>query len=374
VANSRRRETPPGAALPARPVQLALLAAVLLGAMVLAAGTGAVAVAPHQILAIVVDRIGAALRQAPLSPGAPDTTAASAASAVYTAQQEAVFLAIRLPRVLLAALIGAGLAAAGAALQGVFRNPLADPALIGVSSGAALGAVAVVVLGLRRFGLLTLPLAAFGGGLLTTLLVYRLARRDGRTEMTTLLLVGLAVNAMAGALTGFLTFLATDPQLRSIVFWLMGGMGAATWPAVAAAAPFLLAGTLLLPRLARPLNLLALGEAEAGHLGVQTERLRLTVIALAALVTGAGVAVAGVIGFVGLVTPHLVRLALGPDHRLLLPASALGGATLLVLADLAARTIVRPAELPLGIVTACAGAPFFLYLIHRTREQHGGWG
>jgi iron complex transport system permease protein len=184
----------------------------------------------------------------------------------------------------------------------------------------------------------------------------------------------VAVNALAGAATGFLTFLATDPQLRSIVFWLMGGMGAATWPALGAAAPFLLLGILLLPRLGRPLNLLALGEAEAGHLGVETERLRLVAIGLAALATGAGVAVAGIIGFVGLITPHLLRLAIGPDHRRLLPASALGGATLLVLADLVARTALRPAEVPLGIVTAAAGAPVFLYLIYRTRAQQGGWG
>ncbi|MBI3973476.1 MAG: iron ABC transporter permease [Chloroflexi bacterium] len=335
---------------------LPLLAVLLVAAMLLAAGVGAVHLAPGQTVTILFGWIGLAL---PIE---------------YTAQQEAVLLAIRLPRVLLAALVGGGLAIAGATLQGVFRNPLADPGLIGVSGGAALGAVSVIVLGLRPFGLYTLPLAAFGGGLLTTLLVYRLARRGGRTEVTTLLLVGLALNALLGALTSFFTFLATDPQLRSIVFWLMGGLGTATWRALTMVAPFLLIGTLLLPRFARALNLLALGETEAGHLGVETERLRWMTITLAALATGASVAVTGIIGFVGLVTPHLLRLALGPDHRLLLPASALGGATLLVLADLVARTVVRPAELPLGIVTAAAGAPFFLYLIYRTREQQGGWG
>jgi iron complex transport system permease protein len=349
--------SPTGLRLPALPwAALPLLAMTLAGAMLLAAGTGAVSIAPGQAAAILLSRAGMAL---PVE---------------YTAQQEAVLLAIRLPRVLLAAFVGAGLAAAGATLQGIFRNPLADPGLIGVSSGAATGAVAVIVLGLRPLGLYTLPAAAFAGGLLATLLVYRLARRGGRTEVTTLLLVGLAVNALLGALTSFLTFRATDPQLRSIVFWLMGGMGAGTWPTLGMAVPFLAVALLLLPRLGRPLNLLALGEGEAGHLGLDTERLRLAAIALAALATGAGVAVAGMIGFVGLVTPHLLRLAIGPDHRMLLPASALGGATLLVLADLAARMAVRPAELPLGVVTATAGAPFFLYLIHRTREQHGGWG
>jgi iron complex transport system permease protein len=359
VAPPRRLGRPAPPARPAAPAGwtvLGLLTLLLVASLVLAAGVGAVAIAPGQTVAILLGRLGIAL------------------PVPFSAQQETVLLAIRVPRVLLAALVGAGLAVSGATLQGVFRNPLADPGLIGVSGGAALGAVAAIVAGWRPFGLATLPLAAFLGGLVTTLLVYRLARYGGRTEVTTLLLVGVAVNALVGAATGFLTFLATDPQLRSIVFWLMGGMGAATWPALAAAAPFLLLGILLLPRLGRPLNLLALGEAEAGHLGVDTERLRLVAIGLAALATGAGVAVAGIIGFVGLITPHLLRLAVGPDHRLLLPASALGGATLLVLADLVARTVLRPAEVPLGIVTAAAGAPVFLYLIHRTRAQQGGWG
>jgi iron complex transport system permease protein len=236
------------------------------------------------------------------------------------------------------------------------------------------GTIVLVPAAARGLGVYALPLAAFGGGLLATLVVYRVARHGGRTGVTTLLLVGIAVNALLGALTSYLTFLATDPQLRSIVFWLMGGLGSATWRTLGMAAPLLLAGVLLLPRLARALNLLALGETEASHLGMDIERLRWVAIALAALATGAGVAVAGIIGFVGLVAPHLLRLALGPDHRRLIPASALGGAALLVLADLAARTVARPAELPLGIVTAAAGAPFFLYIIHRTREQQGGWG
>ena len=359
VAPPRRlgRPAPPARrAAPAGWAALGLLTLVLAASLVLAAGVGAVAISPAQTVAILAGRVGATL------------------PVPFSSQQETVLLAIRLPRVLLAALVGAGLAVSGATLQGVFRNPLADPGLIGVSGGAALGAVAVIVAGWRPLGPATLPLAAFLGGVAATLLVYRLARYAGRTEVTTLLLVGVAVNALAGAATGYLTFLATDPQLRSIVFWLMGGMGAATWPALATVAPFLLLGILLLPRLGRPLNLLALGEAEAGHLGVETERLRLAAIGLAALATGAGVAVAGIVGFVGLIAPHLLRLAVGPDHRLLLPASALGGAALLVLADLAARTVVRPAELPLGIVTAAVGAPCFLYLIFRARAQHGGWG
>lgn len=360
-ATGRRREPIAGASAkvlwrPTRAAALPILAGLVAAALLAGTGIGAVPIAPAQTVAILLGRTGIAL---PVD---------------YTVQQEAVLLAIRLPRVVLAALIGAGLAVSGATLQGVFRNPLADPSVIGVSAGAALGAVAVIVLGLRQLGLFTLPVAAFAGGFITTLLIYRLARHGGRTEVTTLLLVGIAVEAFLGAMTGFLTFLATDPQLRSIVFWRMGGLAASTWPSVLAVAPFLLIGILLLPTLARALNLLVLGEAEAQYLGVATERIRLTAIALSALAVGSSVAAAGIVGFVGLVTPHLLRLVIGPDHRMLLPASALGGACLLLVADLAARTVVVPAELPLGIVTAAAGAPFFLYLILRTRAAQGGWG
>ena len=285
--------------------------------------------------------------------------------------------AIRAPRVLMCLLIGAVLAVSGAALQGVFRNPLADPGVIGVSSGAAVGAVAAIVLGVGS----TLVRAhrharspAFIGGLIAALAVYAMSRRDGRTEVVTMVLTGVAVSAICGAFVGLLTFLADDAQLRTIVFWSLGSMGGATWESLGAAAPMLLASAVLLPLFGRPLNALVLGEREARHVGVDTERVRLTVVALAALGTGASVSVAGIVGFVGLVTPHLLRLVAGPDHRLLLPASALGGAVLLLVADLVARTVVVPAELPLGVVTALAGGPFFLFLLLRTRRLHGGWG
>jgi iron complex transport system permease protein len=350
------RSEPRAAWRPAGYAVLPPLVLLVASAALAGVGIGALAISPAQVAAILLHQVGIAL---PVD---------------YTPQQEAVLLAIRLPRVLLAALIGAGLAVSGATAQAVFRNPLADPSIIGVSAGAAVGAVAAIVLGLRPLGLFTLPVAAFLGGLLTTLLIYRLARAGGRVEVTTLLLVGLAIEAFLGAATSFLTFLATDPQLRSIVFWRLGGLGAATWPAVLGAGPLLLVGIVALPRLGRAFNLLVLGEHEAAHLGVTTERVRLAAIVLAALATGAGVAVAGIVSFVGLVVPHLLRLLVGPDHRALLPASALGGALLLLAADLLARTIVAPAELPLGIVTAATGAPFFLYLILRTRAAHGGWG
>ncbi len=324
----------------------------LLGlAILLNLGLGAMEIRPAQAIAIIADRLGIPL------------------STDFTPQQASVLWAIRLPRVALAALVGAALALSGATLQGVFRNPLADPGLIGVSSGAALGAVATILVGLAPFGLATLPIAAFLGGLLATLAVYGLARQDGRTDVVTLILTGIACNAVLGAATGYLTFLATDAQLRAIVFWSLGSIGGATWDTTLRALPLIAVGLLAAPRWSAALNLLVLGEEEATSLGVPTERVRLSLIALAALMTGAAVAVAGIIGFVGLVVPHIVRLVSGPDHRRLLPASALAGASLLLMADLAARTLAAPAELPIGVVTAFAGGPFFLWLLRRARQE-----
>jgi iron complex transport system permease protein len=334
---------------------LALLALLLLIALLLGVGIGPVAVPPAVALAALLGQLGLPLDVA------------------VSQQQQAVLWSIRLPRVLLGALVGGGLAVSGALLQGVFRNPLADPGLIGVSSGAALGAVAVIVLGLAPLGIFTLPLAAFLAGALTALLVYRIAQRQGRTDVATLLLVGLALNALAGAATGLLTYLADDAELRSIVFWTMGGLGGALWETLLAAAPCILLAILLAPALGRRLNIFALGEAEARHLGVEVEQIKRAAVLLAALATGAAVAMAGPIGFVGLMVPHMVRMLLGPDHRSLLPACALGGATLLVLTDLLARTVAAPAEIPVGLITALAGGPFFLFLILRTRRPYG-WG
>ncbi|CAA9551306.1 MAG: Vitamin B12 ABC transporter, permease protein BtuC [uncultured Thermomicrobiales bacterium] len=335
---------------------LPTLTLLLVAAALFSVGRGAVAISPAQVLAILLGKVGIAT----------DTA--------YTAQQAAVLWNIRLPRVLLGMLVGGGLAISGAALQGIFRNPLTDPGLIGVSSGAALGAVGAIILGITAFGAFVMPLAAFIGGLLATLLVYGLARHGGRAEVVTLLLTGIAVNAICGAAVGFLIFLASDAQLRSIVFWSFGSLGGATWSATLAVAPLIIVGTMLLPRWGRALNLLSLGEREARHLGVETERVRLALIVLTALITGAAVAVCGTIGFVGLVVPHLLRLIAGPDHRTLLPASAIGGAALLTLADLFARTVAAPVEIPLGVITALAGGPFFLWLLCRTRRAHGGWG
>jgi iron complex transport system permease protein len=337
-------------AQPAPALLLPLLAILLLAALLLGVGIGAVALSPATTVAILLNKLGIN------------------ATIAFTPEQATVLWVIRLPRVLLAALVGAGMATSGALLQGVFRNPLADPGLIGVSGGAALGAVAMIVLGLAPLSVFMLPFAAFFSGALTTLLVYRLAQRGGRADIATLLLVGLALNALAGAATGLATYLADDPQLRTIVFWMMGGLGGALWRTLLGVAPFIVVALLLAPRLGRSLNLFALGEAEARHLGVAIEQTKRQAVLLAALATGAAVAVAGPIGFIGLVVPHIVRLLAGPDHRRLLPACALGGATLLVLADLLARTVAAPAEVPVGLITAFAGGPFFLALVLRARR------
>ena len=288
------------------------------------------------------------------------------------ARDAAVLGVVRAPRVLMAALIGAGLGAAGAAMQGLFRNPLADPGLIGVSAGAALAAVAAIVLGGSLFGaaaglvgLWLLPLAAFAGGLLATLLMARLGTVGGVASVATLLLAGVAVNALAGALTGVLVFMADDRQVRDITFWTLGSLAGARWAQLPVVLALVGVPLLLLCALARPLNALLLGEAEAFHLGVRVEAVKRLAVVLAAVAVAAGVAFTGLIGFVGLVVPHLVRLGFGADHRLVLPGAALLGAALLVLADLAARSLAAPAELPVGVVTALLGAPFFLWLLRR---------
>ena len=288
-------------------------------------------------------------------------------------QTELIISQIRLPRTLLGLMVGAVLALTGVAMQGLFRNPLADPGLIGVSSGAALGA-AVVIVGSSRW--LTIPIAlepyvlsvaAFGGGLLVTALVYRLGRRGGQTQVATMLLAGVALSALSGAIIGLFTYLADDATLRALTFWNLGSLNGASyarlWPLLLVA----LGVACWLPRRADALNALLLGESEARHLGFDVERIKRELILCTALGVGAAVAAAGLIGFVGLVVPHLMRLLVGPDHRLLLPASALAGGALLLLADLAARLVVAPAEMPIGIVTALIGAPFFIFLLIRSR-------
>jgi len=282
---------------------------------------------------------------------------------------------IRLPRVILGILIGAALAVSGAVMQGLFRNPLADPGLVGVSSGAGLGAVLIIVLGASvlmpvtaLLGTYALPLAAFFGGLLTTIILYNVATRQGRTSIATMLLAGIALGAMAMALTGVMVYMADDRQLRDLTFWQLGSLAGATWIKIAAAGPIIVLALAVTPFLAKGLNALSLGEATAAHLGVPVQRLKYIAIVSVSAAIGASVAVSGGIGFIGIVVPHLLRLAIGPDNRYLLPASALLGASLLLLADAVSRTIVAPAELPIGIITAAVGGPFFLWILLRNRS------
>jgi iron complex transport system permease protein len=336
---------------------LPALAVMLAVVFTLSLGIGAVAIAPMQVTAILAER-----------------TVHLDLGLDFSRQQELVLWNIRLPRVLMGMLSGAGLAVAGASLQGIFRNPLADPGLIGSSSGGAVGAVSMIMLGTAPLGGFTMPVAAFGGALGVTTLVYLLSRHGGRTEVVTLILTGVALNAIAFSAIGLMNFYATDAQLRSIVFWQMGSLGGSTWRVALYTSPFVIAGVVLLLRTRHSLNLMMLGEREAFHLGLRTERVRMQVIGLSALVSGAVVAAIGIVGFVGLVVPHLLRLVIGPDNRTLIPAAALGGAVLMLAADLIARNILAPLELPLGIVTALVGGPYFLWLLHRTRRQQGGWG
>ncbi|AZM52933.1 heme ABC transporter permease [Streptomyces sp. WAC 01529] len=353
TAPTAREEAPRtrrGAALPLT----AGLVAVLVLLCLLSAGIGAYGIPLGDVIASVQHRIG--LGGAPLDRVG-----------------ESVLWNVRLPRVVLALLVGASLGCAGALMQGVFGNPLAEPGVIGISSGAAVGAVASIALGLSFLGNWTVTVCAFVAGLATVLLVYVMSREGGRTEVVTLILTGIAVNAFAGALIGLCLFFADNAQLSQITFWQLGSLAQATWPKVLAVLPCALLGLAVAPLSARKLDLLALGERPARHLGVDVERLRLVLVLVVALLTAAAVAVAGIVTFVGLLVPHLLRMAAGPGHRFLVPGSALGGALVMVAADLAARTVAAPAELPLGVLTALFGSPFFFWLLRRTRRRQGGW-
>ena len=293
-----------------------------------------------------------------------------------SARDTIVILSIRLPRLIIGMLVGSGLAVSGLLMQGLFRNPLADPGLVGVSSGAGLGAVSLIVLGgtalapvAAILGIYAIQLAAFGGGLATTFILYRVATRNGQTAIATMLLAGIAIGALSGAITGMMVYVANDQQLRDLTFWGLGSLAGANWTKVLASAPIIVAALAASFLLRRGLNALTLGEASAHHLGVNVEWLKRSAIVTVAAATGASVAVSGGIGFVGIVVPHLLRLIIGPDHRYLLPASALLGAIFLLAADAVSRTIVAPAELPIGIVTATVGGPFFLWVLLARRNR-----
>ena len=333
------------------------LALVLALAILVSAGTGQLAIPPQEVLGSLLHRIGIDVLPLPAHPAGDQT-----------------LWAIRFPRVAMAALVGAALAVAGLLMQAIFGNPLAEPGVIGISSGAAVGAGLSIVFGLTVFGEWTTAVFAFIAGLGATMLVYFMSRADGRTEVVTLVLTGIAVNAIAGAGIALLTFLGDTQSREQIVFWQLGSLAGSRWSQVMIIAPVVAVGLFAAYFAARKLDLLSLGERNARHLGVNVEVLRITMIFIVALLTGAAVAFAGIISFVGLVIPHLMRMILGPAHLPLVTASVLGGALLLTLADLAARTLVPMADMPIGMLTALVGGPFFFWLLRRTRKRSGGWG
>ncbi|WP_300401315.1 iron ABC transporter permease [uncultured Nocardioides sp.] len=335
---------------------LGMLSLALLTAVVVAAGRGQLDVAPAEVVGSLLHRLGLDLGPMPSHP-----------------QGDVTLWTVRFPRVVMAAVAGAALATAGALMQGIFGNPLAEPGVVGVSAGAALAASTVIVFDLALVGTWTVALFAFVGGLVTTILVYLLSRDGGRTEVVTLVLTGIAVNAVASAGLAFLLFLGDQQAREEIVFWQLGSLNGSRWEQVGVAAPFMVVGLVAAMAMSRRLDLLALGDRAARHVGVDVERLRMGAIVVVALLTAAAVAFCGIIAFVGLVVPHLVRLLAGPGHRLLVPASALGGGLLLVVADLGARTLVAYADLPIGMLTSLVGGPFFFWLIRRARRTSGAW-
>lgn len=293
------------------------------------------------------------------------------------ATYEVVLNSIRLPRILMTLLIGGALGVSGAALQGLFRNPLVEPSLIGVSGGAASAVVLVIVFGSS----LALPasgwihdsfisLVAFVGGLSVTFLVLKLSSQQGKTNIAVLVLIGVAVNALAGAIIGLAIFYADDNQLRTFTFWTLGDLGGATWEKLSIAGPLLLLSSLVLIFFSHNLNALSLGETEAFHVGVDTERTKKYIIFFSAMAVGISVSLSGMIGFVGLVVPHVIRVSLYSDNKLVLPCSVIGGALLLLIADIIGRTVVSPSELPIGVVTALIGAPFFIALLINAKQKN----
>ena len=333
------------------------LSVALVVTVIASAGTGQLALTPQEVLGSLLHRVGIDWLPLPEHPAG-----------------DAALWTIRFPRVAMAVLIGAALAVSGLLMQAIFGNPLAEPGVVGVSSGAALGASACIVFNLTFFGEWTIAVFGFASGLAATLLVYLMSRADGKTEVVTLVLTGIAVNAIAGAGLALFTFLGDTQSREQIVFWQLGSLNGSRWSQVGIVFPLVVLGVIVAYFVARKLDLLSLGERNARHLGINVELLRLGVIVIVALLVGSAVAFAGIISFVGLVIPHLMRMIPGPAHLPLITASVLGGALLLSLADLVARTAVPMADLPIGMLTSLVGGPFFFWLLRRTRKRSGGWG
>lgn len=332
------------------------LAAALVLTCIVSLASGQYTLSPGEIIGTLLNGIGID------TAWAPENDSASG-----------VIFNIRLPRLVLGVLVGAALAVSGVLMQAIFSNPLADASVVGVSSGAALGAAASLTFGLSAFGMWTTPTLAFIGGLIAVFSVYFISRSGGRTEVVTLLLTGIAINAIGGAGMAFLTFLGTTSTREQIIFWQLGSLNGALWQNISVVAPLTGVGVVVALIVARQLDLFALGERTARHLGVHVELLRIIVIVTVAILVCAAVAFAGIIGFVGLVIPHLMRMVIGPAHLPLIISSAVGGALLIALADLVARTAVPLADMPIGMITSLVGGPFFLWLLVRTRRRSGGW-
>jgi iron complex transport system permease protein len=335
-----------------------VIAALLLGSIVIAIAVGSVSIAPAVVLRVLLSHV--------LPNGWVDTSGISDS-------QFAVVWFIRTPRVLVAALVGAALSISGVQMQGLFKNPLASPDIVGTSAGGALGAVIAIVSGMAARSTLYLPVCSFVGAFIALFTVYFISTRHGRTPIATLLLAGVALSALISATTSFLLTMSwvRFDVAQEIIFWMLGGLDNRNWTHFWLALPCVILGALISLFYTRELDLLMMGEETAQSLGVEVEHVKRVALTCAALLTGTAVAVSGVVGFVGLVVPHIVRLIIGPAHRQLIPASALTGACFLVLADLLARTINPPQEFRLGIITAAFGAPFFLYLLLRHRRELG---
>lgn len=338
-------------------ILLVSLAVLLLVSMVFSACIGAVNIPLGDLADLLLKKLGVE------------------GSALPNEQFEAVLFSLRLPRVLQSVIVGVGLAVSGATIQGLFRNPLAEPGLVGISAGASLFAIIVIVLGnvffssfMAGFGHYSLALSAFAGGCITAFVVYRISVHNGRSDIATLLLAGIAINALSGAVIGVLTYLSDDVQLRNITFWSLGSLGGASWSSVAVLSIFVGIPLVVVSFFSKALDVFALGEAQAAHAGVNIQLVKRTLLILTTLSVGASVAMCGIIGFVGLVIPHMVRLFAGSSHRHLIPSSALLGGAVLTVADLIARTLVMPAELPIGIVTALLGSPVFIYMIFKEKR------
>jgi len=350
---------------------LAALLALTIAVAVVSMALGPANISPFKIIPIVLHaafvKIADACAGVPVAGGAVSNFFKGLIAPSWSAGDENIIMNIRLPRVLLGLLVGASLGLAGVTTQGVFRNPMADPYILGISSGAALGASAVILIGAG-----TIPLGimtgAFAGALLGAFIVFNIARSHNRIPVETLLLSGIAVSAFFSALTYFLMFISGH-KLNQIVFWVMGALWNGGWDEVLIIIPFLVIGTGVIYAYSRDLNIMLLGEEDAAHLGTDVSRVKTTLLVASALLAAAAVSVSGIIGFVGLIIPHIMRLILGPDHRLLIPASLLAGAMFLALADTFARVIMQPTEMPVGIVTAVIGAPFFVWLLIRKKRS-----